>query len=309
MTTLTKHTIYYEGSIKAFKYSVQYMTSDPERRFTSPDMLRVVYIRSGHCTWVISGRPYYVKEGDIILLNNTEQRMQTGISESNPVCQEVIRFAPIAFDDCADCLPIFFSRTASFSNVFTGSYPGREKIVQIIDNIRDEAEKTDGHTDIILTSLMRLLLVQISRAGFALGMTEQRKQPFTGSARNFQILCDSINYIKANLTEDLSARQLAERAGVSRCYFSRLFKTLMGITIPQYIRVLRLNNVQRLITEKQYNILEAVYACGFGSASSYYKALHCLTDPRPDVQTISDDDNEDDDEDGCQPPAEEISSS
>lgn len=289
MATLIERTLYYEGTIQAMRYSVSHMTSDPARRIVSPDMLRVVYIRSGHCTWLISGKEYYVSEGDIILLNNTEQRMQTGISMENPVCQEVIRFTPIAFDDCADCLPIFFSRTANFSNVFSGDYPERERILQVINWIRYEAENKLSHSDLNLFSLMRLLLVLISRTGSEMGMTELRKQPFTGSARNYQILCDTINFIKANLSEELSAQMLAERAGISRCYFSRLFKTLMGITIPQYIRVLRLNNVQRLITEKQYNILEAVYACGFGSASSYYKALHCLTDPHEEKNSAPSD--------------------
>lgn len=290
MSTLLEHTIYYERNIKALKYSVQYMTRDPERRLTSPDMLRVVYIRSGRCTWTISGRPYYVSEGDIILLNNTERRMQTGISETNPVCQEIIRFAPIAFVDCADCLPIFFSRTSSFSNVFTGDFPGRGRIVRIIDMIREEAENPRGQSDIALSSLTRLLIVLIARAGSENGWGEMRRQPFAGSESNFEILCDTINYIKANLTEELSARRLAERAGISRCYFSRLFKALMGITIPQYIRVLRLNNVRRLISEGGYGILDAVYACGFGSVSAYYKALHCLTDPQPGDEEGDDND-------------------
>lgn len=276
MPTLFEHTIYYEGTVQALRYSIQEVKSNPKRKLISPDMLRIVYIRSGSCTWIISGRAYKVREGDIILLNNTEQRVQTEISPDSPVHQEVIRFTPVAFGDCADCLPIFFERTENFSNVFTGSYPNCDKIRYVIDWMRFEAEKNLPHGEINLLSLMRLLLVLVSRAAAEMDMIEPPRQAYSASARNYQILCDTLNYIKTNLAEELSAEQCAGRAGLSRCYFSRIFKSLMGMTFPQYVRVLRLNNVQKLTAEKQYNILDAVYASGFGSISAYYKALHCL---------------------------------
>lgn len=276
MPTLFEHTIYYEGTIQALRYSIQEVESDPMRKLISPDMLRIVHIRSGSCIWVISGKAYKVGAGDIILLNNTEQRVQTEISPENPVLQEVIRFTPVAFGDCADCMSVFFGRTENFSNVFSGDYPGREKVHAVIDWMKDEAEGKMPRGDVNLLSLMRLLLVLVSRAAAEMGMTETPRQAFSGNARNYQMICDTINHIKANLGEELSAAMCARRAGLSRCYFSRIFKNLMGMTFPQYVRVLRLNSVQKLVAEKRFNILDAIYACGFGSASAYYKALHCI---------------------------------
>lgn len=276
MPTISKHTIFYEGTVQALRYYVQEVKTDPTRKLISPEMLRIVRIRSGKCTWVISGKSYKVGTDDIILLNNTEQRVQTEISPDNPVVQEVICFTPVAFGDCAECLPVFFGRTESFSNVFSGDYPERGKILSVIDWMDFEAEAKLQRCDVSLLSLMRILLVLISRAAAEMGMTEHSRQAFAGSARNYQMICDTINYIKTNLSEDLSAELCARRAGLSRCYFSRIFKSVMGMTFPQYIRVLRLSNVQKLTAEKSFNTLDAVYASGFGSVSAYYKALHCI---------------------------------
>lgn len=276
MPTILKRTVYYEGTVQALRYYVQEVKSDPTRKLISPEMLRIVRIRSGRCTWVISGKAYKVGEDDIILLNNTEQRVQTEISPDNPVLQEVICFTPIAFGDCTDCLPVFFRRTEIFSNVFSGNYPQRARILPILDLMRLEAEEDMSRCDINLLSMMRILLVLVSRAAEEMGMTEQSRHSFSGSARNYQMICDTINYIKANIGEDLSAEICAGRAGLSRYYFSRIFKSLMGMTFPQYVRVLRLSNVQKLTAEKNYNTLDAVYASGFGSISAYYKALHCI---------------------------------
>ena len=50
----------------------------------------------------------------------------------------------------------------------------------------------------------------------------------------------------------------------------------MEMTIPQYIRLLRLRMVRELTESQSLGILDAVYASGFGSTSAYYKALHEL---------------------------------
>lgn len=273
---ISEHTIYLVGSIQALRYSVQRVDSKSKRLPISPDMLRIVYIRSGHCTWIISGKSYHVKAGDLVLLNNTEKRYQTDIDPKEPVFQEVIRFMPVTFEDGADYLPLFFDRTPSFTNVFSKSCPNHHKIITLIDWMREESDNEMPHRDSNMLALLRLLLIHLSRAGENLGMTANSKKPYGYKARHYQTVCDAINYIKAHLNEELSASLLAERTGVSRCYFSRIFHALMGMTIPQYIRVLRIRNIQELVKNKNYNILEAVYESGFGSASAYYKALRDL---------------------------------
>jgi len=273
---ISEHTIYLVGSIQALRYSVQKVDSKSLKLPISPDMLRIVYIRSGHCTWVISGKRYFVKAGDIVLLNNTEMRYQTDIDPEEPVFQEVIRFMPVTFEDGGDYLSLFFDRTPSFTNVFTDFCHNHDKILTLIDWMRQEADNDAPHRDSNMLALLRLLLIHLSRIGKSLGMTEDVKKPYGYNARHYQTVCDAINYIKAHLGDELSASLLAERTGVSRSYFSRIFHSLMGMTIPQYIRVLRIRNIRELVKNKNYNILEAVYESGFGSVSAYYKALRDL---------------------------------
>lgn len=274
-------TVYYNGSVQALRYSIQTVYAGRDARPIQPDMLRIVFIREGHCTWVISGTPYPVAAGDVVLLNNTEQRYQTDITPGEPVIQEIIRFTPLAFGDCAECLPIFFDRTQNFSNVFTGDYPQRSRILTLIDWLREEATSRPPLCEASMSALTRQLLICIARAGGQLGMANPPRAAYGSGAHNFQLLCDSVTYIKENITEELSASGLAERAGVSRSYFSRLFHALMGMTIPQYVRGLRISRVRELLRGGGMNTLDAVYAAGFGSVSAYYKALGDLNiDPK-----------------------------
>lgn len=105
------------------------------------------------------------------------------------------------------------------------------------------------------------------------GYRKQKKPPSAGS---YQVIWEAVVNIKKHLSEDISAASLAADAGMSRSHFSRLFGAVMGMTIPQYIRLLRLRMVRELTESQSLGILDAVYASGFGSTSAYYKALHEL---------------------------------
>ena len=103
-----------------------------------------------------------------------------------------------------------------------------------------------------------------SRDGTSAGRHRQRKS--SPSAGSYQVIWEAVVNIKEHLSEDISAAS----------HSSRLFGAVMGMTIPQYIRLLRLRMVCELTASQSLGILDAVYASGFGSTSAYYKALHEL---------------------------------
>lgn len=46
---------------------------------------------------------------------------------------------------------------------------------------------------------------------------------------------ESIDFIEANLNEDLKVEEIATKAGLSPFYYQRFFGTLCGITVGEYI--------------------------------------------------------------------------
>ncbi|MBO5384067.1 MAG: helix-turn-helix transcriptional regulator, partial [Ruminococcus sp.] len=47
---------------------------------------------------------------------------------------------------------------------------------------------------------------------------------------------NAIQYIEANLTEELNINDIAEKAYVSAFYFQKIFGVLCGLTVGEYIR-------------------------------------------------------------------------
>lgn len=129
-----------------------------------------------------------------------------------------------------------------------------------------------------MLSLVRVLIIGLYRPAVAMGrlpadIGNEKSSPSAGS---YQVIWEAVVNIKEHLSEDISAASHAADAGMSRSHFSRLFGAVMGMTIPQYIRLLRLRMVCELTESQSLGILDTVYASGFGSTSAYYKALHEL---------------------------------
>lgn len=279
MERITEYTVYHTGNIQALRYTLQRVTPETEPPHPiSPEMLRIVRIVSGSCIWVISGREYRVGPGDIVILNNTEKRYQTGILPDDPVVQEVVRFMPVAFADVSDCFALFFYRGKGFSHIFSPGCPDYGKIAEVMSLLRTEADAEGFRKSSVMLALARVLIVDIYRSAVELGRLPEASEGDRSrlGAGNYQVVCEAVMNIKEKLSGDISAASLAADAGMSRSYFSRIFGAAMGMTIPQFIRLMRLRAVREYTETQGLGILDAVYAAGFGSTSAYYKALHEL---------------------------------
>lgn len=112
-----------------------------------------------------------------------------------------------------------------------------------------------------MLSLVRVLIIGLYRPAVAMGrlpadIGNEKSSPSAGS---YQVIWEAVVNIKEHLSEDISAAS----------HFSHLFGAVMGMTIPQYIRLLRLRMVCELTESQSLGILDAVYASGFGSTSAY----------------------------------------
>jgi len=73
--------------------------------------------------------------------------------------------------------------------------------------------------------------------------------------------------------------ELGRDVGVSPFYLSRLFSEEMAMTIPQYLRRIRMERAAELLREGRHNVTEAAFAVGYSSlghfSKSFCKVLGC----------------------------------
>ncbi|MCX7028555.1 MAG: GyrI-like domain-containing protein [Spirochaetes bacterium] len=83
-----------------------------------------------------------------------------------------------------------------------------------------------------------------------------------------------IDHIDAHLGDEFSLAELADVACFSRFHFHRIFSALVGETIADYIKRVRLQAAaSRLVNNPRDSVTEIALACGFSSPSVFARAF------------------------------------
>ena len=82
------------------------------------------------------------------------------------------------------------------------------------------------------------------------------------------------DYIKNNLTaDDLSQGAMAERAGISKDYFSRIFKSVTGMNYSKWLNTIRLEKATELLAFHDRTLTEIAMLSGFQSIPSFNRVF------------------------------------
>ena len=76
-----------------------------------------------------------------------------------------------------------------------------------------------------------------------------------------------------DLVDPLTLESLGQEVGCSPFYLSRMFSREVGLTIPQFLRKLRMERAAELLRSGRYNVTEAATEVGYSSLSHFSKAF------------------------------------
>ncbi len=100
---------------------------------------------------------------------------------------------------------------------------------------------------------------------------EVRDGPGDDVMRRLMMVTD---YIKNNLTaDDLSQGAMAEMAGISREYFSRIFKNVTGMNYTKWLNMIRLEKATELLSDDKRPLTEIAMMSGFQSIPSFNRVF------------------------------------
>ena len=103
------------------------------------------------------------------------------------------------------------------------------------------------------------------------------KDPELFCMRQKRVARDRVERTKELLARDLanppSLETLGQEVGCSAFYLSRSFSREVGLTIPQFLRNLRMERAAELLRSGRYNVTEAATEVGYSSLSHFSKAF------------------------------------
>ena len=90
-----------------------------------------------------------------------------------------------------------------------------------------------------------------------------------------------VDYMKANLTQDLSILDLATLTGMSESHFSRSFKQSVGTAPYQYLMQQRVERARQLLQQQAVSIGDIALECGFANQTHLTKVFRQMTGMTP----------------------------
>jgi AraC family transcriptional regulator len=103
------------------------------------------------------------------------------------------------------------------------------------------------------------------------------KDPELFCMRQKRVARDRVERTKELLARDLAnpptLEMIGQEVGCSPFHLSRIFSREVGLTIPQYLRNVRMDRAAELLRTGRYNVTEAATEVGYSSLSHFSKAF------------------------------------
>lgn len=240
-------------------------------------------IVSGECQWCVNDKNYHGTGGDIYLFGSNENHYMTEIIGTEPLLLLNIRFeSRFIWSPGGDrfnlrYLEIFLSHARTFSNEIPNTEAVASSVAKLMQEIYEECQNREPEYKLVVKAKLLLILAALGRY---YGIAQLPSAPHA-SKQHLKQLDNAVSFINSNLTRDLSLETIAREAGMSKSYFSTIFKKMNGISVWDYITRKRVELAMCFLRESDMPIIELAESCGFSSISNFNRCFRQVTGISP----------------------------
>lgn len=134
---------------------------------------------------------------------------------------------------------------------------------------------------------------KFNRANIFFAMLAKEYPPqFIRRERANEIAVNMLTYIDENYDKDISMQSIAEQLGYAKQYCSKVFNRMMDESFRKYLNRIRILKFEERVrdngSKNRDTILKLALSCGFGSASTFYRAYKEVngTTPKTDKRFL-----------------------
>ncbi len=251
-------------SDKLFNYDYIYYSKNPNINPHFHNYYEILLLEKGDAMYMVEGKNYDFSIGDIMLTNPRELHNPV-FKSSNEYERSIISFKPgyIAefITDSYNPLAALEKRRVGTNNKIPADVSKKYELKKKIKLIGEYANSDLPEKEIMIKSLLIQFLVDLNNI-----FTNENFITYEGKI--FEI----IQYINANITNNITLDLLAKEFYLSKYYISHEFKNKIGITLTEYITRKRIYIAKELILSK-VPVSQAAQSVGFNEYSSFYRAF------------------------------------
>ncbi len=246
-----------------FIESAQMVTEHPEvgkAVMHSHDVYEIYLFLDGKTDYLVEGNKYRLRKGDVMLMRRGELHINS-IRSGVTYKRSYINFditGLLAETGNLSLLDMFDKRPLGEYNHYKAKdFPENhwQEYLQAICNAPTKEEKLCYLLPLLNDLAKRFPLLNNNPV-------DKEKNP----------VVDICRYINSDLAGELSLEQLSGRFYLSKTHLNRLFKTNIGTTVGQYIKLKRLFKAKELLQQGAHPT-EVYSLCGFHDYTTFYRAF------------------------------------
>ncbi|MBQ8410040.1 MAG: helix-turn-helix domain-containing protein [Clostridia bacterium] len=234
------------------------------------EFIELVYTARGSCTHFINGTPYSVSRGDMLFINYGEthsfQPESDVVFYNFFVKPEFMSENLVNSENINDIFLIFLPESTEElqkrrTSCVRFSVEERTEIEETAERMLNEQSEARPCAGVVLNAYMRLIFAKLIRA-----LLEQ------GGIKRPKLLTDEVlEYIDRNFTSPITAETLAKHCFYNPAYLGRVFKTVYGKSMKDYIRIKRMEYAMELLTSTSLSVEEIGARVGYSGKTQFYK--------------------------------------
>jgi AraC-like DNA-binding protein len=152
----------------------------------------------------------------------------------------------------------------------------RQELSTLLYKMQKECMKPGLGSDLRLEALLLDFLILISRAYEVNGSISINSEYIQTKG-----IIDSIEYIEKNFSNHIKLEEIASLSKLSTDYFSKMFKTMTGVTPSVYLQFIRISNAAELLTNTNLSVSDISYKVGIEDANYFTRLFKKVTGVTP----------------------------
>ena len=241
-----------------------------EVEYHNHDFYEIYIYLSGRVSYIIEGKSYKLKPGDILLVHSRE--LHKPVIEAGEPYQRIVLWVN------PDFLRTQSIEGANLSMCFDVDFPKRHNLLrpnsEMSANIKSILNRFEractnsafGNT-LLRNAYLLELIIYLNRA-----VLEAYEDDITIDIEFNEKINSIIKYINENLCEELLLDSISARFFMSKYHLLREFKKHTGFTIHKYICQKRLIAAKSMLKEG-CSVTEACSKCGFNDYSNFIRSF------------------------------------
>lgn len=236
------------------------------RVFHWHDCLELNWVAGGTGINYIADREYPLAPGQLYLINNIDRHIAV---TDGSLDMRVVIFEPGLLWQASparqEYLRAFYPVGPGASSLAALGAEDLARVAGLFGELEAEWEgQQRGYELFVRAKLMELLALLYRR--LPAGMETKELALLRG---NYQKIRPAINHINSHYSESLTLETLADICGMSRTYFSSLFKKTMNTNFGAYLDGVRISRACLLLSTTDLPVTEIALESGFASLSSF----------------------------------------